>query len=349
MDITEILNFCIKQRASDLHLSSGMPPMVRIDGQMRTLAAPPLSQKAVFDLVYAVMNDDQRKFFQKELEIDFACEIPELARCRVNAFQQNRGIGAVFRILPSQVITLDRLNAPSVFKDLLTRPRGLILVTGATGSGKTTTLAAMLEHLNQARDKHLLTIEDPIEFVFESKRCLVSQRQVGRDTHGFSHALRSALREDPDYIMIGELRDLETMRLALKAAETGHLVFGTLHTLSAPKTIDRIIEVFPANEQAMVRTMLAESLQAIIAQSLLKKRQGGRCAAHEILIATPAIRNLIRENKIAQMYSTMQTSSDKGMQVRDKAIAQLVKNHVVTQEEALKYMLDSSVLAKSSS
>ncbi len=334
MDITQLLAFGVKNGASDLHLSAGLPPMIRIDGDIRRLNVPPLSHKQVHALVYDIMNDKQRKDYEEYLETDFSFEIKDLARFRVNAFVQDRGAAAVFRTIPSKVLSLDELGAPKVFKELALLPRGLVLVTGPTGSGKSTTLAAMVDHRNENEYGHILTIEDPIEFVHESKKCLVNQREVHRDTHGFSEALRSALREDPDAILVGEMRDLETIRLALTAAETGHLVFGTLHTTSAPKTIDRIVDVFPANEKEMVRAMLSESLRAVISQTLLKKAGGGRVAAHEIMIGTPAIRNLIRENKVAQMFSAIQTGQREGMQTLDQCLKDLLSRGIISREEA---------------
>ncbi len=307
MDITQLLAFGVKNNASDLHLSAGLPPMIRVDGEMRRISLPVLEHKQVHGMVYDIMNDNQRKAYEEFWECDFSFEIPGIARFRVNAFNQGRGAGAVFRTIPSKVLTLEQLNAPASFKKIADNPRGLVLVTGPTGSGKSTTLAAMIDYKNDSEYGHILTIEDPIEFVHQSKKSLVNQREVHRDTRNFEAALRSALREDPDTILVGEMRDLETIRLALTAAETGHLVFGTLHTTSAPKTIDRIVDVFPATEKEMVRSMLSESLQAVISQTLLRKRNGGRVAAHEILIGTRAIRNLIRENKIAQSRSAMQT------------------------------------------
>ncbi|MBS61942.1 twitching motility protein [Salinisphaera sp. C84B14] len=334
MDISQLLAFSVKQNASDLHLSGGLPPMIRVDGDMRRINLPPLEHKEVFDLVYDIMNDRQRKAYDEHLETDFSFEIPNLARFRVNVFNQNRGAAAVFRTIPSQVLTLEELDAPKVFRDIAALPRGLVLVTGPTGSGKSTTLAAMVNHKNETELGHILTIEDPIEFVHSSQKCLVNQREVERDTHSFAAALRSALREDPDTILVGELRDLETIRLALTAAETGHLVFGTLHTSSAAKTIDRIIDVFPGAEKDMVRAMLSESLRAVISQTLLKKKAGGRVAAHEIMMGTPAIRNLIREGKIAQMYSSIQTGQSAGMQTLDQCLQDLVRRGVVTRDEA---------------
>src|SRR5438067_12620442 len=331
VDIAQLLAFAVKNNASDLHLSSGVPPMIRVDGDMKRINMPPLSHKEVHSMVYDIMNDKQRKAYEEFFETDFSFEIPKLARFRVNAFNQNRGAGAVFRNIPSVILSLDDLNSPKIFRDLCMLPRGLVLVTGPTGSGKSTTLAGMVNHCNDNRPDHIITIEDPIEFVHDSKRCLVNQREVHRDTLGFSEALRSALREDPDVILVGEMRDLETIRLALSAAETGHLVFGTLHTSSAAKTIDRIIDVFPGDEKEMVRAMLSESLQAVISQTLLKTKDGGgRVAAHEIMVATPAIRNLIREAKIAQMYSAIQTGSNVGMQTLDQNLTDLVRRNVIS-------------------
>ena len=334
MDITELLAFGVKNGASDLHLSAGLPPMIRVDGDVRRINIPAMEHKTVHNLVYDIMNDKQRKDFEEFLETDFSFEIQGLARFRVNAFNHNRGAAAVFRTIPSKILTLEELNCPTVFRDVSDNPRGIVLVTGPTGSGKSTTLAAMVDYKNENDYGHILTIEDPIEFVHESKKCLVNQREVHRDTLGFSEALRSALREDPDIILVGELRDLETIRLALTAAETGHLVFGTLHTSSAAKTIDRIIDVFPAAEKGMVRSMLSESLRAVIAQTLLKKIGGGRVAAHEIMIGTSAIRNLIREDKVAQMYSAIQTGQSYGMQTLDQCLQDLVKSKKITRLDA---------------
>jgi twitching motility protein PilT len=334
MDIAELLAFSVKHNASDLHLSSGLPPMIRVDGDMRRVNVPPLEHKVVHGLVYDIMNDKQRKDFEEFLETDFSFEIPGLARFRVNAFNQDRGAAAVFRTIPSKVMSLEDLGCPDVFKDIVNVPRGLVLVTGPTGSGKSTTLAAMMDYKNDNDYSHILTIEDPIEFVHTSKKCLVNQREVHRDTLGFAEALRSALREDPDIILVGELRDLETIRLALTAAETGHLVFGTLHTSSAAKTIDRVIDVFPAGEKGMVRSMLSESLRAVIAQTLLKKIGGGRTAAWEIMVGTPAIRNLIREDKVAQMYSAIQTGQAHGMHTLDQHLQELVKRGMISRIDA---------------
>ncbi|MCG7918690.1 MAG: type IV pilus twitching motility protein PilT [Candidatus Thiodiazotropha taylori] len=334
MDIAELLAFSVKHNASDLHLSAGLPPMIRVDGDIRRINVPALEHKVVHALVYDIMNDKQRKDFEEFLENDFSFEIPGLARFRVNAFNQARGASAVFRTIPSKVLTLDDLGCPQIFRDIVDVPRGLVLVTGPTGSGKSTTPAAMMDYKNDNDYSHILTIEDPIEFVHSSKKCLINQREVHRDTLGFAEALRSALREDPDIILVGELRDLETIRLALTAAETGHLVFGTLHTSSAAKTIDRIIDVFPAGEKSMVRSMLSESLRSVVAQTLLKKIGGGRIAAWEIMVGTPAIRNLIREDKVAQMYSAIQTGQAAGMQTMDQALKELVQKGVVSRLDA---------------
>ena len=334
MDITELLAFSVQQGASDLHLSAGLPPMIRVDGDIRRVNVPPQDHPEVQALIYDIMNDRQRKDFEEFLETDFSFDVPNIARFRVNAFNQNRGAGAVFRAIPSEVLAMEDLGMGQVFRDISLLPRGLVLVTGPTGSGKSTTLAAMVDYVNDNRHDHILTIEDPIEFVHKSKSCLVNQREVHRDTMGFSEALRSALREDPDIILVGEMRDLETIRLALTAAETGHLVFGTLHTTSAAKTVDRVIDVFPADEKAMVRSMLSESLQAVISQTLLKRKSGGRVAAHEIMRGTSAIRNLIREGKVAQMYSAIQTGQAVGMQTMDQCLQSLVDKRVVSVEAA---------------
>ncbi|MAC46951.1 MAG: twitching motility protein PilT [Oceanospirillum sp.] len=334
MDITELLAFSAKQAASDLHLSAGMAPFIRVDGNVRRINVPPLSHKDVHTMIYDIMNDKQRRDYEEFLELDFAFEVSGVTRFRVNAFNQNRGAAAVFRTIPSEVLTMDKLGLGETFQKLAMIPRGLVLVTGATGSGKSTTLAAMLDYVNERKYQHILTIEDPIEFIHKSKRCLVTQREVHRDTHSFSHALRSALREDPDVILVGEMRDLETIRLALTAAETGHAVFGTLHTSSAPKTINRIVDVFPAEEKGMVRSMLSESLKGVVSQTLLKKEGGGRIAAHEIMMATPAIRNLIREDKIAQMSSVIQTGAAHGMQTMDQCLRIMLKKGHISIETA---------------
>ncbi len=342
MDIAELLAFSHKNKASDLHISAGMPPMIRVDGEMKRINLPTLDDETVLKMIFDIMNDQQRKTYEEQLEVDFSFEIPNVARFRVNSFNQDRGPAAVFRTIPSVVLSLDDLNAPQIFKELTEKPRGLVLVTGPTGSGKSTTLAAMVDYINSQQRAHILTVEDPIEFVHQSKKCLINQRELNKNTHSFDNALKSALREDPDVILVGELRDLETIRLAMTAAETGHLVLATLHTSSAPKTIDRIVDVFPAEEKSMVRSMLSESIQAVIAQTLIKKVGGGRVAAHEIMVGTNAIRNLIREDKIAQMYSMIQTGQSDGMQTLDQCLEGLVRDRLITPGDARSRAVDKS-------
>jgi twitching motility protein PilT len=335
MDLTELLAFVVKNKASDLHLSSGLPPMIRVHGDVRRINVPPMEHKEVHGMIYDIMNDGQRKFYEENLECDFSFAVPNLARFRVNAFVQQRGAAAVMRTIPSKILSLADPKCPKIFEEIADQPRGIVLVTGPTGSGKSTTLAGMVNHINENEQGHILTIEDPIEFVHESKKCLINQREVGPHTLSFANALRSALREDPDAILVGEMRDLETIRLALTAAETGHLVFGTLHTSSAAKTVDRIVDVFPAAEKEMVRAMLSESLIGVISQTLCKTKDGaGRVAAHEIMLGNAAIRNLIRENKVAQMYSAIQTGNNVGMQTLDQNLADLVRRNVVSAAEA---------------
>lgn len=336
MDVSELLAFTVKNSASDLHLASGEPPMIRIHGDMTRIKMPALEDRVVQAMIYDIMNDSQRKMFEEHLELDFSFALGDIARFRVNVFKQNHGMSAVFRVIPTEVFTLEQLKCPEIFQEIAMMPRGICLVTGPTGSGKSTTLAAMMDYRNENEKGHILTIEDPIEFVHQSKSCLVSQREKGSHTHSFANALKSSLREDPDVILVGEMRDLETISLALTAAETGHMVFGTLHTSSAPKTIDRIIDVFPAAEKEMVRAMLSESLRAVISQTLIKTADGtGRVAAHEIMLGTPAIRNLIRENKVPQMVSVMQTGQREGMQTLDMDLQRLVKGRKITQQAAL--------------
>jgi twitching motility protein PilT len=334
LDLTELLTFSAKEGASDLHISAGLPPIIRIDGDVRRINLPPMDHRQVSSLIDEIMNDKQRRDYKEFLETDFSFDVPGVARFRVNVFNQNRGSAAVFRTIPSQVLTLEQLGMGDIFRKVSLLPRGLVLVTGPTGSGKSTSLAAMVDYINENRYDHILTIEDPIEFVHQSKKCLINQREVHRDTMGFGEALRSALSEDPDVVLVGEMRDLETIRLALTAAETGHLVFGTLHTTSAAKTIDRVVDVFPEGEKPIVRSTLSESLQAVISQTLVKKIGGGRVAAHEIMIGTAAIRNLIREDKVAQMYSAIQTGGGLGMQTLDQSLQNLVDQRLISAEVA---------------
>ena len=335
MDITQLLKFANQQDASDLHISAGEPPMVRVHGDMKKLKVAPLASEETHAMVYDIMSDSQRKRFEEHSELDFAMQLGEIARFRVNVFRQQRGLGAVFRRIPTEILTLEQLGMPAILGDLTRKERGLILVTGPTGSGKSTTLAAMLNLVNEEEEGHIITIEDPIEFVHRSKKCLINQREVGPHTQSFSNALRAALREDPDCVLVGELRDLETISLALTAAETGHLVFATLHTSSAPKTVDRVIDVFPPEQQEQVRAMFAESIQAIVTQTLCRKIGGGRVAALEILLGTTAVRNLIREGKIHQIPSMMQTSQGLGMQTLEMNLMSLVDQGLITKETAI--------------
>ena len=335
MDITQLLTFTFQQNGSDLHISSGESPMIRVDGDMKKVKIPPLSSEQTQSMLYDIMGDLQRKIFEEKSDIDFSIELGEMARFRVNVFRQRKGMGAVFRLIPSKILSMEQLGLPSVLAQVARKEKGLVLVTGPTGSGKSTTLAAMIDMLNDELEGHILTVEDPIEFVHPCKKCLVNQREVGPHTQSFANALKAALREDPDIILVGEMRDLETIQLALTAAETGHLVFGTLHTSSAPKTVDRIIDVFPPNQQAQVRAMLAESLQAVVTQTLCKKIGGGRVAGLEILIGTTAVRNLIREAKIHQIPSAMQTSQGVGMKTMEQALVELVQKNLITQDTAI--------------
>ncbi|TVQ83121.1 MAG: type IV pilus twitching motility protein PilT [Micavibrio sp.] len=343
MDITELLAFTLKNDASDLHLSATNPPIVRVDGELRRIKADPLTHEQIQAMLYSIMTEEQRSEYERNWENDFAISFGESARFRVNAFTNRKGAAAVFRIIPHEMPTLEDLNLPPVIRQLSRLEKGIVLVTGPTGSGKSTTLAAMVNYINRKMSKHILTIEDPVEFFHDSIKCLVNHREVGTDTKSFSAALRSALREDPDVILVGEMRDHETIHLALTAAETGHLVFGTLHSNSAPKTIDRIIDVFPAAEKAMVRAMLASSIQGVVAQTLLRRAGGGRCAAQEIMVGTNAVRNLIRENQLAQIYSMIQTGARYGMQTMEDAINDLLDSGAITEEtahEALREVAD---------
>lgn len=344
MDITELLKFSAKENASDVHISSGEPPIMRIHGDMRMVDMPHLKAEEVHKFLYEILSDQQRKVFEESHEIDFSIDLKDIARFRVNAFVQNRGKSIVFRNIPTKIPSFQDLNLPPILAELTKKPKGLILVTGPTGSGKSTTLAAMVDLINNQEKGHILTIEDPIEFVHTTKNCLISQRELGPHTHSFANALKASLREDPDIILVGEMRDLETISLAMTAAETGHLVLGTLHTSSAPKTIDRIIDVFPPAQQAQIRTMFAESLNAVVSQALIKKKNGGRVAALEIMIGTSAVRNLIREGKTAQLTSSIQTGKQHGMQTMDSALIALYKNGVVEKEEILHRVSNPSLI-----
>ncbi|WP_294945373.1 type IV pilus twitching motility protein PilT [Sulfurivirga sp.] len=346
LDITDLLTFCVQEGGSDLHISAGEPPMIRRYGDIVKVEIPPLEPTEARTLLYDIMNDKQRQLFEEHLELDFSFSVPNVARFRANIYMQQRGLAGAFRVIPEKIRSMEELGAPEVFKKLARMPRGLVLVTGPTGSGKSTTLASIIEYINQNMAHHILTIEDPVEFIYEPKRSLINQREVGSDTHAFSNALRAALREDPDVILIGEMRDLETISLALTAAETGHLVFGTLHTNSAPKTVDRIVDSFPGNEKAMVRAMLSESLQGVISQTLLKRADGkGRVAAYEVMLGTPAVRNLIREDKVPQLSSVIQTSTNIGMQTLGQHLKKLVAEGIVTEEEALSKVGDKAMFS----
>ena len=343
MNIIELLALSQKHAASDLHISAGLPPMIRLDGEMQRLNLPALSSDAVLAMIHSAMDKQQRKRYESELEVDFAFETQDSVRFRVNAFNQSRGPAAVFRSIPASVLSLEALGAPHIFGELAMKPHGLVLLTGPTGSGKTTTLAAMIDHINHQKSAHILTIEDPIEFGHQSVKSLINQRELDKHTHSFANALKSALREDPDVILVGELRDLETIRLAMTAAETGHLVLATVHTRSAAKTINRIVDVFPAAEKALIRSMLSESIEAVISQTLIKKIGGGRIAAHEIMLATPAIRNLIREDKTAQMYSMIQTGKSDGMRTLDQCLLALVRKRTITIKDARYLAVDKTL------
>lgn len=338
LDLTDLLLFAQKSKASDLHMSSGNPPIMRMNGEMMQQKLPSVTAEQMKEMIYSIMTDQQRSEYERDYEIDFAISIGEACRFRVNAFNTLNGPAAVMRSIPTEIKSLEDLNAPEIFKRLTSLHKGMILVTGPTGSGKSTTLAAMVNHINATESKHILTVEDPVEFVHKSKKSLINQREVGKQTKSFARALKSALREDPDVILVGELRDLETIQLALTAAETGHLVLATLHTSSAPKTIDRIIDVFPGHDKDMVRAMLSVSLEAVIAQTLLKRSSGGRVAAHEILLGTPAVRNLIREGRIPQIHSLMQISSKVGMCIMKDSIQKLVDDGIITAETAAEAM-----------
>jgi twitching motility protein PilT len=346
MDVTQLLTFAVEAGASDIHLSSGEPPLLRIHGDMKKLEHPALTKEDVHTMAYDIMNDNQRKVFEERHELDFSFELGDTGRFRVNVFMQRKGEAAVFRTIPTKILSMEQLGLPPITKQLCEREKGLVLVTGPTGSGKSTTLAAMIDYINDSYEGHILTVEDPIEFVHQSKKCLVNQRELGPHTHSFANALRSALREDPDVILVGEMRDLETIQLAVTAAETGHLVFGTLHSPSAPQTVDRVIDVFPAAQQAQIRTQFADSIEAIVTQTLLKKKGGGRVAALEILVGTPAVRNLIREGKVHQIPSAMQVGQKDGMQTMDAALMGLVNKGIVTREEAQSRSMNPNLFAQ---
>jgi len=347
VDVAELLNFTKEQGASDLHLSAGIPPIIRLHGSLRRLKMNPLGAEELHKMLYTVLSEDQRKRYEKELELDFSYSVNGGPRFRVNIFRQGRGEGAAFRIIPSECPTLSQLSMPPILTELVLKEKGLILVTGPTGSGKSTTMAAMVNHVNENKNAHVITIEDPIEFVHAPKNCLIHQRELGEHTHSFGAALKSALREDPDVILVGEMRDLETTSLAITAAETGHLVMATLHTNSASKTIDRTIDIFPAESRDQVRTMLSESILCVIAQALIPRKDGkGRVAALEVLVANTAIRNLIREGKTFQIPSIIQTGQQYGMQSLDSHLRDLVNKGIITKEEAVKKALDPKMFSE---
>jgi len=334
VEITELLKFTLDNKGSDLHLSGNNQPIVRIDGELQRIKTDSLTADQIRAMLFSIMTEEQRAVYERELEHDFAIALGEDARFRVNAFTNRAGSAAVLRVIPTKIPTMEQLDLPPVMRRLAELEKGLVLVTGPTGSGKSTTLASMINHINENYSSHILTVEDPVEFFHPSKRALVNHREVGNDTRSFSRALKSALREDPDVILVGEMRDHETISLALTAAETGHLVFGTLHSNTASKTIDRIIDVFPAAEKEMVRAMLSSSIQGIISQSLLSKEGGGRVAAHEIMVGSNAIRNLIRENQLAQIYSMIQTGSRYGMQTMEDSVNDLLQSGLISAETA---------------
>ncbi|MDE1151899.1 MAG: type IV pilus twitching motility protein PilT [Micavibrio sp.] len=342
MEITELLKFMLDNKASDLHLAANNQPIVRIDGDLQRIKTDELTSDTIRTMLFSVMTEEMRAIYERDLEHDFAISLGTDARFRVNAFTNRQGSAAVFRTIPTKIPTMEQLDLPPVMRRLAELEKGLVLVTGPTGSGKSTTLAAMINHINAKFPYHILTVEDPVEFMHTSKTSLVNHREVGNDTKSFARALKSALREDPDIILVGEMRDHETISLALTAAETGHLVFGTLHSNTASKTIDRVIDVFPASEKEMVRAMLSSSIQGIISQALLKRAGGGRVAAHEIMVGTNAIRNLIRENQLAQVYSMIQTGSRYGMQTMEDSVNDLVISGAITEQTAHETLKDSA-------
>jgi twitching motility protein PilT len=345
MHIHELLSYALEQRASDLHLAAGEVPALRIDGDVRRLNTPALSEDQIKSLLFSVMSDQQKTLFTRDLEIDFSIDVEGLCRFRVNTFARRGGMAGVFRLIPNDIIPLEHLKMPPVITEIANYKKGLVLLTGPTGSGKTTTLAAMVDHINRTRRQHILTIEDPIEFVHTPQKCLINQRELGIHTKSFASALRSALREDPDVILIGEMRDLETIQLAITAAETGHLVFATLHTNGARDSVDRIIDAFPAQQQAQIRTQLAASLRAVVSQVLLpRKGKRGRVCAAEIMIVSHGIQNLIRENKVFQIPSLMQTSRGMGMQTFRQTLRQLVRTNEITAEVAIDVAGDSMLM-----